>query len=54
MPIFEYECTSCGRREELLLHHSESEVPLPCNECNGKMYKVPVPIARTSKAWEVK
>lgn len=39
MPIFEYECTECGKRTEHL--QLSSAVPLTaCPECNGKVRKL--------------
>jgi putative FmdB family regulatory protein len=33
MPIFEYECTSCGKEFELLVRNSS--LPPECPGCNG-------------------
>jgi putative FmdB family regulatory protein len=39
MPIYEYECTSCGRVEEAL--QKITEKPLSrCRHCNGKLHKL--------------
>ena len=33
MPIFEYQCTACGREFETLVRHSSP--PPECPDCNG-------------------
>ena len=39
MPIYEYECTACGRIEEAL--QKISEKPLTkCQSCSGKLHKL--------------
>jgi len=39
MPIYEYECTQCGRREEILQKYSD--IPLTvCKYCSGKVHKL--------------
>lgn len=39
MPIYEYECTQCGRVEEVL--QSFSDKPLrKCSRCSGKLHKL--------------
>ena len=39
MPIYEYECTACGRIEEIL--QKVSDRPLArCPQCSGKMHKL--------------
>lgn len=41
MPIYEYECDKCGRREERIIM-SEDYNSLPCSEkgCNGIRHKI--------------
>jgi putative FmdB family regulatory protein len=40
MPIFEYECTTCGHRFELVLgfadHEKFHDQPPPCPECASR------------------
>ncbi len=39
MPIYEYECTECGRTEEVF--QKISDVPLTtCRHCNGQLKKL--------------
>ena len=39
MPIYEYECTKCGRLEEV--YQKFSDKPLTqCNHCAGKLHKL--------------
>ena len=39
MPIYEYECTECGKRHEIM--QKITDKPLTdCSECGGKMKKV--------------
>jgi len=39
MPIYEYECTSCGRVHEVM--QKISEAPLTeCSYCKGKLHKL--------------
>lgn len=39
MPIYEYECTNCGRIEEVL--QKMSDKPLrKCRYCSGKLHKL--------------
>lgn len=39
MPIYEYECTGCGRHEEVF--QKISEKPLAkCSQCSGKLQKL--------------
>jgi putative FmdB family regulatory protein len=39
MPLYEYECSKCGRIEEVL--QSFSDKPLKkCRHCNGKLHKL--------------
>ena len=39
MPLYEYECSKCGRIEEVL--QKISEKPLArCNHCSGKVHKL--------------
>lgn len=43
MPIYEYECQSCGRRFELLQHFSDDPVET-CPECNGAVRRLIQPV----------
>jgi len=39
MPIYEYECTKCGRLEEV--YQKFSDKPLTrCKQCSGKLHKL--------------
>jgi putative FmdB family regulatory protein len=38
MPIFEFECRSCGHRMEILVNHSEIDLVV-CSECCSKDLK---------------
>jgi putative FmdB family regulatory protein len=39
MPIYEYECTKCGKLEEV--YQKFSDKPLTkCNQCSGKLHKL--------------
>lgn len=40
MPLYEYECQSCGRRTELLQRFSDEPLTT-CPECGGKVRKLP-------------
>jgi putative FmdB family regulatory protein len=44
MPIYEYECTKCGRLEEVLQHFSDKPLKT-CRHCSGKLHKL---ISRSS------
>ena len=44
MPIYEYECTHCGRIEEVLQHFSDKPLKT-CQKCSGKLNKL---ISRSS------
>ncbi|NLV73658.1 MAG: zinc ribbon domain-containing protein [Chloroflexi bacterium] len=35
MPIYEYTCTSCGKRFELLRPFSQADVPAACPRCES-------------------
>lgn len=39
MPLYEYECQSCGRRTELLQRFSDAPLTT-CPECGGKVRKL--------------
>lgn len=39
MPLYEYECQSCGRRTELLQRFSDEPLTA-CPECGGKVRKL--------------
>lgn len=39
MPLYEYECQSCGRRTELLQRFSDDPLTI-CPECGGKVRKL--------------
>ena len=39
MPIYEYECTNCGRIEEVLQKFSDKPVT-KCQYCSGKLNKL--------------
>ncbi|HET6515536.1 MAG TPA: FmdB family zinc ribbon protein [Thermodesulfovibrionales bacterium] len=39
MPIYEYECTACGRHHEMMQRHSDSPLLL-CPDCGGHMRKL--------------
>jgi putative FmdB family regulatory protein len=39
MPIYEYECTKCGRIEEVLQKFSDKAVA-KCKYCSGKLHKL--------------
>jgi putative FmdB family regulatory protein len=43
MPIYEYECQSCGGRFELLQHFSDDPVET-CPECGGAVRRVIQPV----------
>jgi putative FmdB family regulatory protein len=44
MPIYEYECTQCGRIEEVMQHFSDRPLKT-CRKCSGKLHKL---ISRSS------
>ena len=44
MPIYEYECTRCGRVEEVMQHFSDKPLKT-CKSCSGKLHKL---ISRSS------
>lgn len=39
MPIYEYECTKCGRIEEALQKFSDKPLS-KCRHCSGKLHRV--------------
>jgi len=39
MPIYEYECTKCGRVEEVLQNFSDKPLTKCCS-CSGKLHKL--------------
>ena len=39
MPIYEYECTKCGKLEEALQHFSDKPLT-KCRSCAGKLQKL--------------
>lgn len=39
MPIYEYECTQCGKVEEVLQNFSETPLTT-CSVCSGKLNKL--------------
>ena len=38
MPIYEYECSKCGVRVEVLIRN-QGDVPVKCQKCGGKLAK---------------
>jgi len=41
MPIYEYECTSCGHNFEMVLPFADSLTEIQCPECKKNAKKVP-------------
>ena len=39
MPIYEYECTACGKVEEVLQNFSDEPLTT-CGHCSGKLHKL--------------
>ena len=39
MPIYEYECTSCGQHEEVIQKFSDKPLTT-CSKCSGKLQKL--------------
>jgi putative FmdB family regulatory protein len=39
MPIYEYECTKCGKIEEVLQKFSDKPL-VKCRHCSGKLHKL--------------
>ena len=39
MPLYEYECTQCGRIEEVLQKFSDKPLAA-CRHCSGKLHKL--------------
>lgn len=39
MPIYEYECTSCGQHEEVIQKFSDKPLTT-CSQCSGKLQKL--------------
>lgn len=39
MPIYEYECTECGRIEEVIQKFSDEPLTT-CAQCSGKLHKL--------------
>jgi putative FmdB family regulatory protein len=39
MPLYEYQCTQCGERVEIIQRHSDPP-PAHCAKCNGDMKKL--------------
>jgi putative FmdB family regulatory protein len=39
MPIYEYECTQCGRVEEIFQKFSDKPLT-KCKKCSGKLHKL--------------
>lgn len=44
MPIYEYECSSCGKQHEIIQMHSETPL-IDCPDCGGHMRKL---VSKTS------
>jgi len=40
MPIYEYQCLSCGKQFELSRPLSEAGAPAPCPDCGGASEKL--------------
>jgi putative FmdB family regulatory protein len=38
MPIYEYECSKCGAKKEVLIRN-QRDVPKQCEKCGGKVTK---------------
>lgn len=51
MPIFDFQCPSCGNKEEIFLKGKTTE--RICSTCHIVMYKLPPLIAKTPDAWGV-
>jgi putative FmdB family regulatory protein len=39
MPIYEYECTKCGKIEEIVQKFSDKPL-VKCTQCSGKLHKL--------------
>lgn len=39
MPIYEYECTKCGKVEEIFQKFSDTPL-IKCKHCSGKLHKL--------------
>jgi len=39
MPIYEYECTTCGKVEEIFQKFSDKPL-VKCQQCGGKLHKL--------------
>ena len=39
MPIYEYECTKCGKIKEAIQNFSDKPL-IKCNHCSGKLHKL--------------
>jgi putative FmdB family regulatory protein len=39
MPLYEYECTKCGKVEEAFQHFSDKPLS-KCRHCSGKLHKL--------------
>ena len=39
MPIYEYECTKCGKTEEVIQRFSDKPLT-KCSHCTGKLHKL--------------
>ncbi|MBF0117738.1 MAG: zinc ribbon domain-containing protein [Desulfobacterales bacterium] len=39
MPIYEYECTSCGKIEEVFQRFSDTPI-VECKQCSGQLQKL--------------
>ncbi len=39
MPIYEYECSLCGREFEMILFSSDDESKIECPDCGGTKVK---------------
>ena len=37
MPVYEYQCDTCGRMADLIRKHAESKKPIPCAEEDGPL-----------------
>ena len=40
MPIFTYRCTSCNKKQDILILQGEKE-PTKCSYCGGPLRKIP-------------
>jgi putative FmdB family regulatory protein len=57
MPMYDFQCVSCGHRAEKLIRTPEANPAISCSKCGGiaiKIVSVPAPPRFSGKDWTPK